>query len=205
MNKPDSWVEDILQKVKKPALADLFPSDSRKDLIEPLIELQKHAKGEYERALIALSFGWFKDEKAKPALLDSYENRAGAERRAAAASLGILGDARGRGEIIAALKDPNEYIRLNAVWALATLGGPEDARALTDALFYEKPTEKPGESGQGSSISNPFFRTRWQILRALAALQNPSSLPAIKTLLDQSKDYFMENMDSVISVMRKQD
>lgn len=205
MNKPDSWVEDILQKVKKTALADLFPSDPRKDLIEPLIELRKRSNGEYERALIALSLGSFKDEKAKPALLDSYENRTGAEQRAAAASLGILGDAQGRGEIIAALKDPNEYICLNAVWALATLGGPEDARALTDALFYEKPTEKSGESGKGVTISNPYFRTRWQILRALAALQNPSSLPAIKTLLDQSKEYFMENLDNVILILEQKD
>jgi|GEM_PF-1316923 len=168
--------------------AELFPRDARRELLEPLLWLRQRTTEPSERTRIATMLAWFDDAAAKPALIDSFENRAGAERRAAAASLGILGDGRGLDGIIAALTDENEGLRMNAVWALATLGGRGSVEALCAALFHQEPWLEPAQGG-GAILHDPYRSTREDIIRALLLLRDKTCLPALRELEYVAREY----------------
>jgi len=179
----------------RPTREDLFPHDSRIELVEPLLWLLERTETERERVLIALALGWFGERKAVPALIDSYENRTGLERLAAAASLGILGDDRGLDEVIAALKCENEDIRHNAVWTLVEVGGEKAAPVFEEALYHQKPWSEPAPRG-GSCGHNPYGQTRQNIIRGFLALDDPDNAAILKRLLKRKEEYRIDH-DSV--------
>lgn len=167
---------------------ELFPCEARRELVGPLLWLRERTTEPGDRIRIATVLGWFEDATAKPALIDSFENSAGAERRAAAGSLGILGDDRGLDEIVVALSDDNEGVRANAVWALATLGGRRSVEALCAALFRQEPWFDPVGDGSGT-LHDPYRRTRRSIIRALLVLRDEECLPALRELEHLARPY----------------
>lgn len=202
LTPPDEWLKQIQQENRSPVMKVLFPTDSRMELVQPLLTHREKTRDEYERMLIALSLGWFQEERVKSVLVDSYENRSGKERMAAATGLGILGDSRGWTEIQKALKDDNEYLRMNAVWALTVLGDERSVNALYEALFFHKPTKVQRDDNQ-IEWYNPYERTRWEILRAFVILQNPSGIPRVEELDKHSEEYQISGIKDVISLIKK--
>lgn len=188
------WLRDLRHERTTVTRDALFPPDRREELLATLLELRKRVPDADARTSIALAMGWFKDPKAIPALVDSYEHSTGTERRAAAVSLGILQDRRAFDEIVAALKDDCVVVRYNAVWALAELGGPDAVAALSDALFYQKPVTKP-VAGGGHTISDTYRPTREAILRAIVALGDKTFVPALKKLHEQNQGYNLDTDD----------
>jgi hypothetical protein len=185
------WIRD---RGKKPLLDELFPPDPRRELIEPLLWLRNNTGDEYERTLIALSLGRFKDKATIAVLTDSYKNSRGTERLASATGLGILGDEGTREDVTAALNDKNEEIRINAVWALTVLGGKKSMDALSDALLSNKPERTPAPNG-GYHVDASYNVTRSVILKGLLALGDKSCLPAIKELQKNADDYLFNGTD----------
>jgi hypothetical protein len=177
-----------------PSREALFPRDARAELLKPLLWLRERTDDAQERLMIAAALGWFGDPAARPALIDSFEKGSGDERLAAATSLGILGDGRGFNEVVRALKHENAALRRNAVWALGELGDAQSVAALCEALFYQKPWSEPAPHG-GSYGHDPFGETRSTILRALLALRNKDSLPALKKLQQEVDAYYLHKSE----------
>jgi len=185
------WIRNLKQK---PSINEIFSPDTRRELIEPLLWLRNNTRDEYERTLIALSLGRFKDKATIAALTDSYKNRSGAERLASATGLGILGDEGTREDVTAALNDKNEEIRINAVWALTVLGGKKSVDVLSDALLSNKPQRTPAPHG-GFHVDAFYNVTRSVILKGLLTLGDKSCLPAIKELQKNADDYLFHETD----------
>jgi hypothetical protein len=202
LTPPDEWLKQIQQENRSPAMKDIFPNDSRMELIQPLLTYREKTRDEYERTLIALSLGWFQDERVKPVLADSHENSSGMERMAAATGLGILGDPGGWAEIQEALKDDNETLRMNAVWALTVLGDERSMDALSEALFFQKPS-KIQKGDNRIEWYNPYERTRWDIIRAFVVLRKPSCIPPLEELDKRSEEYQISGIRDVISLIKK--
>jgi len=200
--KPDRWIRDVGKNHRKISEDDLFPKDGRRELIEPLLWMRGHASDEYERTLIALSLGRFQDDAARTALLDSYDDTTGTERVADATSLGIMKDDRGWTEIAAALNHPDEDIRVNAVWALERLGGKRSVDALSEALFFNKPTRTPAPGG-GQYVNNSYGATRWCVIKALTVIGDTSCLDALKKLKEQSEDYYLSGVRFLDDIIQR--
>jgi len=184
------WIRNLKQK---PSINEIFSPDTRRELIEPLLWLRNNTRDEYERTLIALSLGRFKDKATTTALTESYKNSKGTERLASATGLGILGDEGTREDVTTALNDKNEEIRLNAVWALTVLGGKKSVDVLSNAILSNKPVKTPAPHGYG--IDTSYDITRSAILKGLLVLGDKSCLPAIKELQKNEKDYFFHGRD----------
>ncbi|MCX7000969.1 MAG: HEAT repeat domain-containing protein, partial [Candidatus Sumerlaeota bacterium] len=110
-------------------------------------------------------------------------------------ALGILGDEGTREDVIAALNDKNEEIRISAVWALTVLGGKKSVDVLSDALLSNKPERTPDPNGRYHIDASYYYVTRSVILKGLLALGDKSCLPAIKELQKNAEDYLFYGMD----------
>lgn len=194
------WLRRLEHGEGKLSHDDLFPRDERRELIEPLLWLRERTTDARDRLLITLALGWFGDPKVVPALASSYEDGATTERLAAATSLGILGDRRGFKEIVAALKGDSAGLRMNAVWALAELGGPESVGTLCEALFHQKPWSEPAPRG-GAYFHDPYGITRRDVQRALVALRDKTGLRALNRLKKDAEDYGVDDSE-VRSIIR---
>lgn len=180
-NHIDRHLNDLPRRKELATTATLFPSDPRKELVGPLLWLLDHTTSEGERAKVALTLGWFDDQRPIQSLARIYDEGTPAGRAAAATSLGILGDSRGKALAIASLKSDDTFLRANAVRALTCLGGSDAVAALSVSLLHQKPWNEPAK-GDGSYVHDPYGRTRSLIMRAAILLKDPAFIAPMKAL-----------------------
>lgn len=103
----------------------------------------------------------------------------------AADALGKIGDARAVPELIAAVRDPFEAVRLSAAVALGDVNAREAVPALSELVLGKLPPAK------GYALFNPVDvgAARWMAARALGRIGDPQAVtPLVDALLQNDGD-----------------